>query len=244
MFRLRQVGDVACVLLLVFIASNVHARSIDQNHVGDDFASGVLIDRLSYRHQKIWWAIRQIIYSEDADGNALHPRLRGLFEQLHTSGHSIHLEFDESHTGCHCKVGEFLLEKLDPEGSRNVAVIKLYLSNIDNAPSPLLANPKDNFVPFAGLNKLDRYVEVLGHEMGHAADILFTPDLANLVDEVLKESDYAIQERLSRKGRLEPEFEQKLLERDAFLTELEKPARIAEAMIWRELVGSRKKRKA
>jgi len=168
--------------------------------------------------------------------------LRDLFEQLHTSGHSIYLEFDESRTGCRCTGGVFSIERLDREGSRNVAVIKLYLRNIEQA-SPSQGTLKDGFVPFAGLNKLDRYLEVLGHEMAHAVDILFTPDLANLVDEVLKKTDQAIQQLLNRKGRIEPEMERLLQERDAFLTELEKPARVAEAMVWRELVQSRRRRK-
>ena len=100
-----------------------------------------------------------------------------------------------------------------------MAVIKLYLRNIEDVSPPLQSNLKDGFVPFAGLNKLDRYAEVLGHEMAHAVDILFTPDLANQVDEVLRKSDQAIQQLLNRKGRIEPEMERILQKRDAFLTE-------------------------
>lgn len=244
MFRFRQAADVAFALLIAFIASNVYARSIDQDNGRDNLASGLLLDRLSPRHQKTWWAIRQIIYSEDANGNPLHPTLKGLFEQLHTSGHSIYLEFHDSRTGCRCTAGEFSIEQLNPEGSSRVAVIKLYPHNIDHASAPFMANLKDGFVPFAGLNKLDRYVEVLGHEMAHAVDILFTPERANLVDEVFKKSDHAIRQLLSRKARIGPEIERILQERDAFLSELEKPARTAEAMVWRELVESRKKRKS
>jgi len=244
MFRFRQAGEVALVLLVTFIASNVQAQIIKQDDAGSDLASGVLLDRLSARHHKTWHAIRKVIYAEDADGKPLHPMLKALLEQLQTSDHSVYLEFDDSLAGCRCTAGKFSIERVDLEGSRNVAVIKLYLRIIDHASAPSRANLKDGFAPLAGLNKLDRYAEVFGHEMAHAVDVLFSPERAKWVDEVLRKSDQVIQQRLRRKGRIEPEMQLALQERDAFLHELEKPAEIAEAMVWRELVESRRKRKA
>ena len=47
MFRFRQAADVAFVLLLTFIASNVYARTIGQDDSADDLPSGVLLDSLS-----------------------------------------------------------------------------------------------------------------------------------------------------------------------------------------------------
>ena len=243
MFRFRQAGEVALVLLVTFIASNVQAQIIKRYDTGSDLASGVLLDRLSARHHKTWHAIRKVIYAEDADGKPLHPKLKGLFEQLQTSDHSVYLEFDDSLAGCRCVAGKFSIERVNPEGSRNVAVIKLYLRIIERASAPARANLKDGFAPLAGLNKLDRYAEVLGHEMAHAVDILFSPERAKWVDEVFRKSDQVIQQRLRRKGNIEPEMERALQERDAFLLELEKPAGTAEAMVWRELVESRRKRK-
>jgi len=244
MFRFRQAGEVALVLLLTFIASNVQAQIIRKDDAGFDFASGVLLDRLSASHCQTWHKIRQVIYAEDADGKPLHPMLEALLEQLQTSDHSVYLEFDDSRAGGRSIAGKFSIEHVDPEGSRNVAVIKLYLRNIEHAMAPPRANLKDGFVPLAGLNKLDRYVEVLGHEMAHAVDILFTPERANLVDEILRKSNQVIQQRLHRKGKIEPEEARVLQERDAVLNELEKPAVKAEAMVWRELFESRGKRKA
>ena len=243
MFRFLQAGEVALVLLVTFIAANVQAQTSKQDDEGSDLASGILLDRLSARHHKTWHAIRKVIYAEDADGKPLHPMLKALLEQLQTSDHSVYLEFDDSLAGCRCVAGKFLIERVDPEGSRNVAVIKLYLRIIEKTPARDRANLKDDFAPLAGLNKLDRYAEVLGHEMAHAVDILFSPERAKRVDEILRKSDQVLQQHLRPKGSIEPEMERALQERDAFLQELEKPAAIAEAMVWRELVESRRKRK-
>ena len=243
MFGFRRTGAVA-VVLLTFIASNVQAQIIKQDDAGSDVASGILLDRLSSKHCKTWDKIRQVIYAEDAAGKSLHPFLKALFEQLQNSDHSVYLEFEESRAFGRSIAGKFSIERLDPEGSRNVGVIKLYLRNIEHATVPNQANLKDGFAPLAGLNKLDRYVEVFGHEMAHAVDILFTPERANLVDEILTKSNQVIQQRLQRKGRIEPEEQRVLHERDAVLNELEKPAVLTEEMVWRELVESRRKRKS
>jgi hypothetical protein len=244
MFRFRQAGDAALVLLVILIASNAKAQIIKQDEDAEsNVSSGVLLDRLSAKHQEIWHAIRQVIYAEDSKGNPLHPMLKSLLEKLQTSEHSVYLEFDDSREGCRCTAGKFSIERVDPEGSANVAVIKLYLRNIDYASAPARANLKGGFAPLAGLNKLDRYAEVFGHEMAHAIDILFTPERARWIDEVLRNSEQVLPLRLLRKGRIEPEVERVLQERDAILHDLEKPAVMAEAVVWRELVESRRKRK-
>jgi hypothetical protein len=243
MLGFRQAGAVALVLLVTFIASNVQAQIIKQDDARSDVASGILLDRLSARHCKTWHKIRQVIYAEDADGKPLHSLLKALFEQLQNSEHSVYLQFDDSRAFGRSIAGKFSIERLDPEGTRNVGENKQYLRNIEHAMAPPRANLKDGFVPLAGLNKLDRYVEVLGHEMAHAVDILFTPERANLVDGILRKSNQVIQQRLHRKGRIEPEEERVLHERDAVLNELEKPAVLTEEMVWRELVESRRKRK-
>lgn len=243
MFRFLQAGEVALVLLVTFTASNVQAQVTKQDDGRSDFASGVLLDRLPARHHKTWHAIRQVIYAEDADGTPLHPMLKGLLEQLQRSDHSVYLEFDDSRAGCRCVAGRFSIERVDPEGARNVAVIKLYLRNIERASAPSRASLKDGFAPLAGLNKLDRYAEVFGHEMAHAVNILFSPERARRVNEVITKSDQVVQERVRRKGRLEPEVERALKEFDAFINELEKPAVMAEAVVWRELIQSQRMRK-
>jgi hypothetical protein len=244
MVPFRQAGEVALILLVTFIGANVRAQDIEQDDARHDFASGISLDRLSAKDQKTWQAIRSIIYSKDADGRALHPKLRELYEQLQESEHTIYLEFDESRSGCRCTGGNFSIERLDPEGISHVAVIKLHLKNVEYAFAPAQPNLRGDFVPLAGLNELDRYTEVLAHEMAHAVDILFNQERAKMVDELLRRTDLVVEELLHRRaGRIEPELEQELHERDAILHELEKPAQSAEAVVWRELVLSRRKRR-
>ena len=220
MFRSGQAGYVALVLLLVATAANAE--------------TGINLDRLSPKHRKTWEAIKQVILAENADGTSLHPVLRHLFEQIQTSNHTIYLEFDESDGGCHCLAGVFTIEQLDPAGSRNVGVIKLYLRNIEQASTDPPAGLKDEFIPMAGLKKLDRYAEVFGHELAHAVDILFNQERAVLVQSILNKTDQVIQKRIHSKD-IKPEWEVELRQRDAFFSELEKPALTAEEEIWREL---------
>jgi hypothetical protein len=228
MFRRGQAGCIALILFFISTAANAE--------------TGIRLDRLSPKHLKLWEAIKQIIIAENKDGAALYPMLRSLFEQLKTSNHEIYLEFDQTDAGCHCTAGQFFIERLDPLGGPNVAVIKLYSRTIEHAPIDPLANSKNKFVPLVGLNKLERYAEVLGHEMAHVVDILFDQERATLVDDFLKKTDQAIGERLrNKKKKIEPELALVLQQRDAFLSELEKPAVIAEEQIWRELTKAHRK---
>ena len=133
MLRFRQAGNVALVVLVALIASKVNAISPEQYDIKQDPARGVLLDRLSPKHKKTWHAIKEIIYSKDSYQIALHPMLRILFEQLDTSDHSVYLEFHDSRPACCNIAGNFSIETLDPQGTRHVAVIRLYLRNIERA---------------------------------------------------------------------------------------------------------------
>lgn len=226
MFRVVQAGCIALILFLGATAANAQ--------------TGIRLDRLSPGHLKLWEALRRVIVAENADGIPLHPKLRSLFEQLQTSNQTIYLEFDDPNTGCQCVVGQFLIEQLDTVSGRNVGVIKLYPKVIQHASTDPLATQKYRFVPLAGLNKLNRYAEVLGHEMAHAVDILFNQERASMVYDVLKRTDGVLEQRLHNKT-FAPELESLLRERDAFLRELEHPALIAEEQVWRELTNSHRK---
>ena len=244
MFRSRQAGRVVVVLLICFLAVTVQAKSLEQNDVGRNIESGILLDRLSLKHQQTWQAIKQIIYSKDADGKLLHPTLRSLFEQLQTSKHSIYMEFSILRSGCRSRAGTFSIERLDPERARHVAVIRLYLRNIEHAVTHGRPKLSGNFTPLDGLGKLDRYAEVLAHEMAHAIDILFNQERARLVFEMLRRLDLVKEELLHLKSQpIQPEMKQTLRECDDLLNELEKRARIVDAIVWRELIESQGRRK-
>ena len=222
MFRFRRVACVAVFLFSVFTAANAQ--------------TGILADRLSPAHRKTWEELKQIILAEDAGGKALHPTMNALFNQLQASNHVIYLEFDDGRSSCRCWAGNFTIEQLDPLGIRHVAVIKLYLQNIKLAGTDRVKKSKVEFVPLAGLPTLDRYAEVLGHEMAHAVDILFDQERAVMVDQAVRETSQAVEQRLHNKSqKLELETERAQQLRDAFFDTLEKPAVLAEEQVWREL---------
>ena len=243
MFRI-QAGDIALVLLVAFSASHSYAAGIKPDDESRDSESGVVADRLSPKHQRTWQEIQKIIYAEDADGFVLHPTLRTLYEQLQRSDHTVYLEFDDLRVGCRCTAGEFSIERLDPLGSRHVAVIKLHLSVIEHAYADPASKAKSEFTPFAGLSKLDRYVEVFGHEMAHAVDILFSQERANRVDEIVVKANKLIRQRLPpRTTSIDADVARVIQKRDALLSELEIPAVAAEELVWQELTRSQGQRK-
>jgi hypothetical protein len=243
MFRI-QAGDIALVLLIAFSASHSYAAGTKTDDESRDFDSGVLVDRLSPKHQEIWQEIQKIIYAEDADGFVLHPTLRTLYEQLERSDHTIHLEFDDLRSGCRCTAGEFSIERLDPLGSRHMAVIKLHLNVIERAYADPALKGKREFTPLAGLGKLDRYAEVFGHEMAHAVDILFNQERASRVDEIVVKANKLIRQRLlPRATSIDADVARVIQKRDALLSELEIPAVTAEEAIWQELTQSQGERK-
>lgn len=242
-YRFTIIGNwpsqsLSAVFVLAFVTSVCAQMSTLHGNGKIPFTSdretGIRLDRLSPKHQKIWQSIKQIILAENADGTALHPKLWNLFEQLQTSNHTIYVEFAETDEGCHCVAGRFYIEQLDPAGFRNIGVIKLYLRTIAHASTDRPATSKDEFIPMTGLKKMERYAEVLGHEMAHAVDILFNRERAQLVDGILKKTNQVLRERV-RIRKIKPEWEVILRQSDTFLIELEKPALMAEEEVWREL---------
>src|SRR5262245_36442884 len=50
---------------------------------------GIVTTRLSEKNLSRWKEIEQIVFAETADRQPLHPTLRGMWEWLETSGHTI-----------------------------------------------------------------------------------------------------------------------------------------------------------
>ena len=232
---LRQI-----VVFVLSIVSTVCATCLSAKGIAPDGSPhGILLDRLSPKQLKTWLAINTRIYAQGEDGRFLNPTLKALFETLQTSEHRIFVEFDDSREGSRYIAGTFGIEQLDSTGISHVAVIKLRLRNIDHALTPISSNVSGPFIPFSGLMKLDCYTEVFAHEMAHAVDILFDQDRAAALDEILREPDVILEEQLRRsKGLSDPEAVLEIQRRDAFLNELEKPAELTEAAVWRELLMS------
>jgi hypothetical protein len=123
-----------------------------------------------------------------------------------------------------CAVGICRIE-LHTEGApKEVVLIRLNLGMIDRAIASERSRRADGFVPFAGLEKKERYAEVLGHELAHVVRLLTNPDYSGLYRQRQALADTGSQD-IQVIGRL--------------TSLIESPAEAAEVEIWRELAADR-----
>jgi hypothetical protein len=204
-------------------------------------SSGLITSRLSLKELERWKAIERLVFAEDANRQPFHPTLRNLWEWVETSGHAVFVEIARSTKTSTCTAGSFVIERFDPKGERHIAVIKLNLSNIDLAYVGPDTARENGFIPFDGLSKEERYVEVLGHELAHAVHILTSLERAKKVEEMVeKTNEMLLSRRPYRKDNsLSPEMKRMLTRRDALLKDLEKQAEEMEFVVWRELIASK-----
>jgi hypothetical protein len=213
----------------------------DQERPRPAAVSGIITERLSRKDRQRWSAIERIVFAEDSSGQMRHPTLRSLWEWVEASGHAIYIEFIGPHRASTCTAGSFSIEKLDPQGKRHEAVIRLHLSNIDQAYVGPRAARADNFIPFEGLNKEERYAEVLGHELAHSAFILGDLRRAEMVEELVEQTNEMLLTQAQRAGEpIGQEMRQRIIKRDSFLKDLEAQAEMMEAAVWREIFASKK----
>jgi hypothetical protein len=237
----RVAGIIALMMLFGLAGGAVNAQY--SSRMDSAAATNIITDRLTAKDLRRWEAIKRIVFAEDIEGQPLHPTLRGLWEKLERSGHIIHIEMRGMGRAISNTAGVFHIERLDPEGVKHVAIIRLYPETIDRAYVGPAAGAEE-FIPFQGLSKEERYAEVLGHEMAHAVHILSDPARARMVKEVVQETNelflsYGRQYGYANVG---PEMQRRLNIRDALLKELEEPAEAAERLVWREILWSREAR--
>jgi len=179
--------------------------------------------------------------AEDIEGQPLHPTLRDLWDRLERSGHVIYIEMGSSGRAISNIAGLFHIERLDPDGRRHVAVIRLYPETIDRAYVGPTSDGPEGFIPFQGLSKQERYAEALGHELAHAVHILSDPARARMVKEVVQDTNESFLSYGRRYGyeNVGLEMRRRLSLRDALLKELEEPADAAEMLVWREILRGR-----
>ncbi len=243
----RQLLAAAHLLLLASLFHLVaaqetlprHFRGMPPSQTAEP--SGLITTRLSPKEIERWKAIERLVFAEDINRQPLHPTLRNLWEWVETSGHSVFVEVIRSTRTSTCTAGSFFIARFDPKGERHIALIRLNLSNIDQAyvgPDTARAN---GFIPFEGLTREERYAEVLGHELAHAVHILTSLERAKMVEEMVeKTNEMLLSRRPQRKGYfLSPELKRKLSQRDALLRELEKQAEAMEHVVWRELSAAK-----
>jgi hypothetical protein len=136
-------------------------------------------------------------------------------------------------------VGVFRVERVDPAGLTHVVVIRLCPWNIERARARPAPDATHTFVRFEGLTEVERYAEVLAHELAHAEYVLDNPErLAQVVaaqravDAFLSGSEPGVE-------RPHLVVSQRLPEPLAVLATAEADAESVEAVVLQELVGDR-----
>jgi hypothetical protein len=242
----RVTGIIALMMLSGLAESTAcGAAAQDSASLNRAIATNIITDRLTNKDLRRWDVIKRIVFAEDIEGQPLHPTLRGLWERLERSGHVIYIEMRGMGRAISNTAGVFHIERLDPEGVRHVAVIRLYPETIDRAYIGPTSDSPEVFIPFQGLSREERYVEVLGHELAHAVDILSDMTRARRVVEVVQQTNELFLLHGQRRGyaNIGPEMLERIAIRDAFLKELEEPARAVEMLVWKEIKWSREARK-
>jgi hypothetical protein len=234
----RVAGIIALMMLFGLAGAVSGARAQDSARLNGATVTNIITDRLTGKDLRRWEAIKRVVLAEDIEGQPLHPTLRDLWDRLERSGHVIYIEMRGTGRAVSNIAGLFHIERLDPEGLKHVAVIRLYPETIDRAYVGPSVDGPEGFIPFQGLSKEERYAEALGHELAHAVDILSDPARARMVKEVVQETNESFLSYGRHYGyeNVGPEMRRRLSLRDALLKELEEPADAAEMLVWREIL--------
>ena len=193
--------------------------------------AGIRTDRLSGKRLEAWRSIVAVVLAQDRAGQPLHPALRRLWDTVEASGHAVYVELPRSNSRRSYVAGRFAVTKIDPEGKAHEAVLVMDLSAIDRVSTAPGAARADGFIPLAELGKKQRYAEVLGHELAHAAWTFAEPDRAQLA----KPFSSAV-------GELVRESRQNGGEVDRVSRQLEAFAETAEQVVWAELLAGQRAR--
>lgn len=204
--------------------------------------TGLLAARLSQKDLERWKSLTRLVRAEGKKGEPLYPVLRALWEWADNSGHVIYVEVPEGGPTPTSTAGSINFEKFDPTGKHHIVVLKLNLSNIDQAViSPRVAR-SNGFIPFLELSKEERYVEVLGHELAHVKYVMESLLRAQLVNELIQTTNDWLLDKIHQKALLAPGMIERLSQRDVLLRELERQAEETEEVIWQELLAAKKNR--
>jgi len=200
--------------------------------------AGILTARLAQGNLSIWKSITAVVFSKDKTGQLKHPKLYGLWQQVDTSGHAVFIELVGQEEAYGSQAGRFRIETLDPGGKRHACSIRLNLRTIERAAADEGERREDGCLPFAGLGNKERYAEVLGHELAHAATILGDREFLRLYQDLEREAG-EYDRCLAGPDRRADELEIRLAKIQRLTREFERPARSAELEIWRELLNGR-----
>jgi len=190
-------------------------------------------DGLSGRSLRTWKAIVAVIEAAGPDGQPLHPTLHRLCHELESSPHSIRILMPDT-KGSSAIAGRFRIDTVGSDGRHETSIL-LNVRTIDRV---LTASPDAQLVTFEKLGRTERYAQVLGHEMAHAAWTLGDAENARLVVDVQRRS-LELARRAQTEGVAAEGFSEAVEENERQVRLLEEPALTAEAAITEELRASR-----
>jgi hypothetical protein len=226
----RDFRLAATVMATVLMSSNAGAQETERRREAVSTtsehkqATGILLDRLTKSHLKVWRSILEIVFAQDKEGRPVHPKLFGLYQQAATSGHVIFVELS-TQSFSYSSLGGCKIESQAVGTQKATIVMRLNLGMIGRACINERNRRADGFIPFAGLGKKERYAEVLGHELTHAVLLLLDADYLGLYQE--------------RKARVYSSSQDGQLI-DSLSSLIEGPAEAAEEEIWAELKAGRR----
>lgn len=234
-----MLGRILLALQMILLVTTVDAQDESAKQASHWVRkTGLVTSRLSTREFVKWREIERIVFAEDEDLQPLHPTLRNLWQWIETSGHTVYVEIIQLRGPATCTAGHFQIERFDPVGEHHIAVIKLNISSINQAYVGARTKRNNGFIPFLGLDKQERYAEVLGHELAHAIHILTSLERARRVEEVIQQTNATLLFQLRQgRGRLADDLIRRLAGRDDLLGELEEQAEDMERIVWEELTA-------
>ena len=244
--------SISCtaVLLGIMLAAVPGTRAAQPLRVPSDridraaeTAPGIRTDQHSARKLRAWKQIEAIVLAKDAADRPSHPKLHRLWQWVEASGHVVQIELPDPKARCDHQAGKFMVEESDTDGRKHLAVIRLCLPVIDRASVRKIIWGADGFVRFEGLGKEERYAEILGHGLAHAVWILADRSHQSLKEDLdRKVTEFNdLRRRAVRDVAWDDKSRRHLRRIESLTTEIERPADVAEAEIWKELLGSRKR---
>jgi hypothetical protein len=201
---------------------------------------GLRTERLSRKQLRVWSQIVAIVMAQDPNGQPLHPTLRRLWDAVDTSGHVVDVEMCGRANSPAYIGGWLAVTEVDPLGMSHKAVLVLNLRQIDNVPTKP-GGRADGFIPFMDLRRIERYAELLGHELAHAVWVFADPERARLAQRLPGERGEQAR-RIVAAGLHGPdeELRAQVEELDRLSREVEAPAEAAEEAVWKELRASQR----
>ena len=200
-------------------------------------ATGLRTDRLSARQRRRWRAIVDIVRAEDRQHRPLHPTLLALFDAVDAGPHTVFIEMVDAKSYV---AGRFRVTSVDVEGRAHQAVLILNLRAIDKASTDRVAARADGFIPFKGLTRYERYAEVLGHELAHAAWHLASTERATLAYWLGSLEEWRRMPLKERRAGRRRDPRPRNTELVSVGWELERQAETAERAIWEELQAAKR----